>query len=74
MKTATKIWWDGNGTTCVKHMGFTLKCELEAHPRRKTHITCFGEAYLMDDDEVAAIQQIMGTEVICESCAYDVRA
>jgi hypothetical protein len=69
--TATKqIWWDGNSTTCVEHMGFTLKSEVEARPRKKSHITCFGEAYLMDADEVKAIQAIMESEIICETCAY----
>jgi hypothetical protein len=49
-------------------MGFTLKSELEAHPRKRTHITCFGEAYLMDESEVKAIQEIMESETICEGC------
>ena len=52
-------------------MGFTLKSELEAHPRKKTHITCFGLAYLMDEDEVKAIQEIMESETICEGCEYE---
>jgi hypothetical protein len=39
-------------------MGFTLKSELEAHPRKRTHITCFGEAYLMDESEVKAIKKL----------------
>jgi hypothetical protein len=52
-------------------MGFTLRSELEAHPRKRTHITCFGEAYLMDEDEVKAIQEIMESETICEGCEYE---
>ena len=73
--TATKqIWWDGNHTTCVEHMGFTLKSEVEARPRKKSHVTCFGEAYLMDADEVKAIQEIMQTETICETCSFEVGA
>lgn len=71
MKTTTAIWWDGNSTTCVEHMGVTLKSELEAHPRRKTHVTRFGEAYLMDETEVRAIQEIYGDDTICESCRYN---
>jgi hypothetical protein len=66
-----QIWWDGSSTTCVEHMGFTLKSEVEARPRKKSHITCFGYAYLMDSEEVKAIQAIMESEVICESCAYE---
>jgi hypothetical protein len=73
--TATKqIWWDGSSTTCVEHMGFTLKSEVEARPRKKSHITSFGYAYLMDADEVKAIQAIMDSETICESCAYSAGA
>jgi hypothetical protein len=49
-------------------MGFTLKSEVEAHPRKRTHITCFGQAYLMDEAEVKAIQEIMESETICEGC------
>jgi hypothetical protein len=73
MTVATKkqIWWDGNHTTCVEHMGFTLKSEVEARPRKKSHITCFGEAYLMEEEEVKAIQAIMQSEVICESCSFE---
>ena len=67
MKTK-QIWWDGSSTTCVEHMGFTLKSEVEAHPRKRTHITCFGQAYLMDEAEVKAIQEIMESETICEGC------
>ena len=71
METATKvIWWDGNSTTCLDHMGMTLRAEVEARPRKKTHITRFGEAYKMDLDEVKAIQAIMENEEICEGCAY----
>ena len=70
MKTK-QIWWDGSSTTCVEHMGFTLKSEVEAHPRKRTHITCFGQAYLMDEAEVKAIQEIMESETICESCEED---
>ncbi len=70
MKTK-QIWWDGNHTTCIEHMGFTLKSEIEVHPRKRTHITCFGEAYLMDESEVRAIQEIMQSETICEGCEDD---
>ena len=71
MQTTNKaIWWDGNSTTCVEHMGMTLKAEVEARPRKKTHVTRFGEAYLMTDDEVKAIQAIMEQVEICETCAY----
>lgn len=68
MKTKQQIWWSGSSTTCVEHMGWTLKSEVQAHPRKKTHVTCFGLAYLMDEDEVRAIQEIMQSETICESC------
>lgn len=64
----TQIWWDGNSVTCVEHMGWTLKSEVEAHPRKRTHITRFGEAYLMDADEIKAIQEIMESQTICEGC------
>lgn len=66
-----KIWWDGNSTTCVEHAGATLTAYIEAHPRRKTHITRFGEAYLMDAEEISAIQKIIGHSEVCESCQYE---
>ena len=72
--TSKQIWWDGSSTTCVEHMGFTLKSEVEARPRKKSHITCFGYAYLMEEKEVKAIQAVMQSEIICESCAYEVGA
>lgn len=72
MVTTTKaIWWDGNGTTCVEHMGMTLKCAVEKRPKAKSHTTSFGKAYLMDDAEVKAIQEIWGSEIICETCQYE---
>lgn len=75
MNTTTKaIWWDGSMTTCVEHMGFTLKSEIEAHPRRKTHNTCFGQAYLMTDAEIAELQTILETDEVCETCSYQVRS
>jgi len=67
------IWWDGNSVTCVAHMGFTLKCELEAHPRRKKHVTTFGEAYLIPDYERFELVNLMGEE-LCETCAEKVDA
>ena len=65
-----QIWWDGNSTTCVEHMGFTLKYEVEAKPKKKSHVTRFGHAYIMDAEEVKAIQEIMQSEIICESCSF----
>jgi len=73
-KTDTQIWWDGSSTTCVKHMGFTLKSEVTAHPRRKTHITCFGKAYLMTEEEIQMIQQLVESEIVCETCLSKVGA
>ena len=72
METATKaIWWDGSSTTCVEHMGMTLKFAIEAKPKAKTHTTSFGKAFLMTDDEVKEMQQIWGSEIICETCQYE---
>ena len=69
-ETSVQIWWDGYSTTCVEHMGFTLKSEIQAHPRKKSHITCFGEAYLMDENEIKELQKIANSEIICETCAF----
>jgi hypothetical protein len=68
--TVTKqVWWDGIMVTCVDHMGMTLKCELEVHPKRKTHVTRYGEAYLITGEELVELVGLVGEEV-CETCRY----
>lgn len=69
MKTK-QIWWDGTSTTCIEHMGYTLKCEIQARPRKRSHITCFGYAYLMTADEIKQIQVIAESEEVCETCRF----
>lgn len=67
--TTQVIWWDGTSTTCVEHMGYTLKAEIEAHPRRKTHITNWGEAYILPDAEIKELLTFV--DELCETCAYE---
>lgn len=71
METATKaIWWDGNSMTCVAHAGMELTGYLTSNPRKKSHNTRFGQAYLLTQSEMDEIQAIAPDRELCETCEY----
>jgi len=68
--TATSLWISSRGRiSCAKHGGAYLAAAVEAHPRRKTHLTPL-DYWEQVDDEYRAEWMAMGlaTPLACETC------
>jgi hypothetical protein len=71
-QTTQAIWWDGIGTTCLEHAGMELNLFIASKPKAKKHITRFGEAYLLPQEEITELLTFV--DVLCETCRYEVGA
>lgn len=57
------LYINENGrTTCVRHGGFYLQCEVEAHPTRTNHDTS------LDNWERLTADTIAEFDLHCETC------